>query len=299
MSAESGSLVVAASLLLASATALAGEPGAREPELRAACQAGNARACAAAGGLLAGRDESEAALPLLRKACDAGEPLGCGGLGGLLARRGEASAARPLLTSACEAGEAVACANLGVLLFQAGDRRQAEARLREACTGGSQLGCRHLGDLRQRIAGLKDGPEADDLRCTEGEPAACARRGARLRADPTARGASERPAATHSAGVTLSRATLKSTLARAQPGFAACFDAEQARRWTAKERVKVRFTVGPRGRVRSARAEESTAGDPGLGDCLVGALTLLRFPPTADGRPLEVVYPFAFVAARR
>lgn len=56
-------------------------------------------------------------------------------------------------------------------------------------------------------------------------------------------------------------------------------------------KILVTMTIDPRGRVRQARVEHSTAS-PALDACTVGILKKLRFPRTADG--LSLRYPLIF-----
>jgi outer membrane biosynthesis protein TonB len=58
-------------------------------------------------------------------------------------------------------------------------------------------------------------------------------------------------------------------------------------------KIMVSMTIDPRGRVRQAHVEHSTAS-PTLDACTVGILKKLRFPRTADGLLLR--YPLIFAS---
>ena len=60
----------------------------------------------------------------------------------------------------------------------------------------------------------------------------------------------------------------------------------------AKGIVVVRLLIGGDGRVRRAKAVESSMGRSDVEDCLVGALKTWAFPPPKGGGIVSVTYPF-------
>lgn len=59
-------------------------------------------------------------------------------------------------------------------------------------------------------------------------------------------------------------------------------------------KLSVRFTINPKGRVKSARAAESTLGSPSLDQCILRKLVTWPFPQPKGGVNVTVSYPFIF-----
>jgi TPR repeat protein len=132
-----------------------------------ACDAGNARACAAYSRALyydegdAGQDVVEVvgkAITLHRKACEGGSPADCHAAGALYeegpGQRGADAAAIPLYEKACSGDSAEGCYRLGrALAHKRGDVTGGIARLRKACDAGIAQACIEAGELVGRGAG--------------------------------------------------------------------------------------------------------------------------------------------------
>ena len=58
--------------------------------------------------------------------------------------------------------------------------------------------------------------------------------------------------------------------------------------------IKVKFIVGPDGRVKTNEITEDTLGNPALAACVNNKVKRWRFDPPADGREFAVSYPFTF-----
>jgi TonB family protein len=74
-----------------------------------------------------------------------------------------------------------------------------------------------------------------------------------------------------------------------------CLEQELAARPDLGGRILVRFTVGGDGRVQAATIDESTLGSPAVETCVSAAVRTWEFPKPADGRPVEIAYPFSFM----
>ena len=73
-----------------------------------------------------------------------------------------------------------------------------------------------------------------------------------------------------------------------------CYEAELRRHPRLVGRLKVRFTIDPKGRVVSSERLSSTLGNATVESCVLKATRRGVFPAPADGKPLKVVYPFVF-----
>lgn len=104
-----------------------------------------------------------------------------------------------------------------------------------------------------------------------------------------------RAAATGGSG-TLSGDAVRATVGRALGGIKACYERALRRNPTLGGRVTIRFTVGGGGRVVSASAANNTIS-PDVGNCIVGRIRSLRFPPPEGGN-VTFSYPFFFQPAQ-
>jgi TonB family protein len=73
-----------------------------------------------------------------------------------------------------------------------------------------------------------------------------------------------------------------------------CYETGLKRHPRLAGRLKVRFTINPKGRVVSSERLSSTLGNATVESCVLKATRRWVFPAPADGKPLKVVYPFVF-----
>jgi len=71
-----------------------------------------------------------------------------------------------------------------------------------------------------------------------------------------------------------------------------CYNQSLARDPRSKGRVAIQFTIAPSGKVPSAVVQETTAKDPGLGNCMAQSVKRWTFPKPTDGGAVIVTYPF-------
>jgi outer membrane biosynthesis protein TonB len=60
--------------------------------------------------------------------------------------------------------------------------------------------------------------------------------------------------------------------------------------------VEIAFTIGVRGNINAADVASSTLADAAVAPCIAKAVRTWKFPKPADGKPVEVRYPFRFSA---
>lgn len=73
-----------------------------------------------------------------------------------------------------------------------------------------------------------------------------------------------------------------------------CYEKALARHVQLAGKVSMSFTIGPDGRVTSARVKSSTLKLGGLGRCLERVILSMRFPKPTGGGSVKVTYPFRF-----
>ncbi|NMC72006.1 MAG: TonB family protein, partial [Myxococcales bacterium] len=90
----------------------------------------------------------------------------------------------------------------------------------------------------------------------------------------------------------VSREVVRRVVQRSRAKLRVCYEAALRGAPETSGRVAVRFTVGPDGRVASARVTGNSTGDEALGRCVLSVVGGMAFP--ASGSTIEVVYPFLF-----
>jgi hypothetical protein len=73
-----------------------------------------------------------------------------------------------------------------------------------------------------------------------------------------------------------------------------CYEETLERNASAAGKVPVRFVIAPSGEVCAARAVESTVSDVAMANCVVRAVSRLRFPTIHGDGHVLVTYPFIF-----
>lgn len=81
---------------------------------------------------------------------------------------------------------------------------------------------------------------------------------------------------------------------RAQrPDITTCYEEGLSRDSSLSGEAKVRFLIGPQGRIDDAEVYESTLGDETVEACMIGAMRDWRFPrPRPRGTSVLLTYPF-------
>lgn len=133
----------------------------------AACDKGEAPACAGLGGLLRAKlkagtpsDEGKRAQAALEKGCKGGVASACTALGEMLFQglgiAKDATGAVPFLERACEGGDAAGCNDVGLVKLASSppDYAGAAKYFERACNDKSSLGCLQLGVLTKEGKGV-------------------------------------------------------------------------------------------------------------------------------------------------
>lgn len=94
-------------------------------------------------------------------------------------------------------------------------------------------------------------------------------------------------------GGALTKDAIRRVVKRGIRDIITCYEAEATRRGTPGERVDVKFTIGPAGRVTAAAA---TGISREIEACIAGVFRAFEFPPPATGS-LEVNYPLIIDSA--
>ena len=78
-----------------------------------------------------------------------------------------------------------------------------------------------------------------------------------------------------------------------RPAITACYELGLVRDTSLFGEAKVRFLIGPRGRIDDAEVYESTLGDQEVEACIIAAMREWRFPrPRPRGSSVLLTYPF-------
>ena len=70
-----------------------------------------------------------------------------------------------------------------------------------------------------------------------------------------------------------------------------CYEKALKKNDSIKGKVKIKFTIGPAGRVTDIKVQKNSTGDKGVGDCIKGKVKSWRFPKP-EGGSVTVSYPF-------
>jgi TonB family protein len=73
-----------------------------------------------------------------------------------------------------------------------------------------------------------------------------------------------------------------------------CFEKQLVRDPHLAGRIDVNFTIGPTGKVMSAKVRASTIGIAEMKKCVLDVVKRMRFPKPHGGDVVEVNYPFIF-----
>lgn len=154
-----------------------------------ACQEGNQRACGAVADALVSSRRYHRAWPLALAACDAGVALGCAAAG-KMALNGSAPAqeddafAASALGFACDRGAGAACVDQALALLNLKRPEESAAASLKGCDAGELMGCSNYGHIINEVwAGHLDPTAARRIfvdTCDAGLVAGCRRAGVSL-----------------------------------------------------------------------------------------------------------------------
>jgi TonB family protein len=99
------------------------------------------------------------------------------------------------------------------------------------------------------------------------------------------------------AGSILDPDAVRQTLRNAFPAFRGCYELGLAARADLGGRVTLQFSIAPDGSTRNATAVCTSLPDPAVVNCVVGAATRFRFPPSEHGAA-SVTYPVLLEPSR-
>ncbi len=95
-------------------------------------------------------------------------------------------------------------------------------------------------------------------------------------------------------GCGLGRNVILGVVSAQRQALVACYESELQSRPGAKVGLLVKWMIAGDGRVTSAEAKPGTSGSDGFVACVLSAIERLKFPSTADSKPVTVRYPFTF-----